>query len=195
MQMSTLTTTYIPVIITNLTTMASGIIICLVYYWRVGLLTLYAIPLMGAGCYIAMIFVSGYNDQNLHKYSSSNKTAVELMMNIKTALSFNHHHTILKKYKNLIFEGDLSILKGGAKIGAFYGLSVFILTIALGFITYPTAHIAIDQKTAGDINIVVGLVVPLWCGWVAGCSFFFASGAGAGKESAKRVFKLLSYPN
>ena len=62
MQMSTLTTTYIPVLITNVTTMVTGVIICLVYYWRIGLLTLYAIPLIAAGCFITMIFVSGYDD-------------------------------------------------------------------------------------------------------------------------------------
>ena len=120
---------------------------------------------------------------------------MELMMNIKTALSFNYHHTILRKYKDLIFEGDLSILKSGAKIGAFYGISVFMITIAIGLLLYPAAHAIIDNNVAGDIEIVVAIVVPLWCGWVAGCNFFFVSGAGAGKKSAERVFKLLSEPS
>jgi hypothetical protein len=103
------------------------------------------------------------------------------MMNIKTALSFNHHHTLLKKYKNLIFEGDLSIFKSGAKIGAFYGLSVFMIFISIGFILFPTSHIVADKKEEDNANIFVAVVVPIWCGWVAGCSFFFVSGAGAGK--------------
>jgi hypothetical protein len=66
------------------------------------------------------------------------------MMNIKTALSFNHHHQILKKYKNLIFEGDISIIKSGAKIGVFYGISVFMINIASGFMLYPAAHIIVN---------------------------------------------------
>jgi ATP-binding cassette subfamily B (MDR/TAP) protein 1 len=61
-QMSTLTTTYIPVLITNITTMVAGVVICLVYYWRIGLLTLYTIPLIAAGWFITMIFISGYDD-------------------------------------------------------------------------------------------------------------------------------------
>ncbi len=77
-------------------------------------------------------------------------------MNIKTALSFNYHQNILKKYKNLIFEGDISIIKSGAKIGAFYGLSVLMINIAIGFLLYPAAHLIVDQKLAGDINIVIG---------------------------------------
>ena len=71
---------------------------------------------------------------------------MELMMNIKTALSFNHHHTLLKKYKDLIFEGDFSIFKSGAKIGAFYGLSVFMIVISIGFMLFPTANIVADRK-------------------------------------------------
>lgn len=102
-------------------------------------------------------------------------------MNIKTALSFNHHHTLLKKYKNLIFEEDLSIFKSGAKIGAFYGLSVFMIIISIGFILFPTSHIVANKKEVDNVNVMVAIVVPLWCGWVAGCSFFFVSGAGAGK--------------
>jgi hypothetical protein len=39
------------------------------------------------------------------------------------------------------------------------------------------------------------VVVPLWCGWVAGCSFFFVSGSAAGKKSAERVFELLQAQN
>jgi hypothetical protein len=74
--MSSLVTTYIPVLITNITTMVSGAIICLFYYWKVGLLTLYSIPLIAVGCYITMMFVGGYNDDSLLKYSSSNKTAM-----------------------------------------------------------------------------------------------------------------------
>ena len=62
MQMSTLATNYIPVLITNITTMVAGAIICLVFYWKIGVFTLYCIPLTGTGCFIAMIFVSGFDD-------------------------------------------------------------------------------------------------------------------------------------
>jgi hypothetical protein len=62
MQMSTLVTNYIPVLVTNITTMVAGTIICLIRYWKIGLMALYSIPLMGASCFIAMIFVSGYDD-------------------------------------------------------------------------------------------------------------------------------------
>ncbi len=103
MQMSSLATTYIPILITNITTMVSGAIICLIYYWKVGLLTLYGIPLIATGCYVTMIFIGGYDDDSLLKYSTSNKTAMEIMTNIKTALSFNHHHLLIQKYKKLIF--------------------------------------------------------------------------------------------
>lgn len=70
-----------------------------------------------------------------------------------------------------------------------------MIIISIGFMLFPTSHIVADYKEADNVNVLVAVVVPLWCGWVAGCNFFFVSGAGAGKESAKRVFKLLSDPD
>lgn len=183
---------YIPILISNITTMVTGGIICIVYYWKIGLMTLYISPLIAGGCYITIIFISGYDDETLLKYSSSNKTAMEIITTIKTALSFNHHHFLLQKYKNLIFEDDSSIMKNGAKIGFFYGLSVSFIVLSMALMLYPSAHIisnTIEKEDYLNINIAFG--VPLWCGMVAGCNFFFVSGSAAGKLSAKRVFKLL----
>jgi hypothetical protein len=63
------------------------------------------------------------------------------MINIKTSLSFNYQHTLLNKYKGLIEEADSSIMKNGAKIGLFYGLSVCLIVLSIALMIYPTAHI------------------------------------------------------
>ena len=86
-------------------------------------------------------------------------------------------------------------MKSGAKIGVFYGLSIFLIILAIALMLYPSAHIVKDMDESDQLNAVVSVVVPLWCGWVAGCSFFFVSGSGAGKLSAKRVFELLLEKN
>lgn len=38
---------------------------------------------------------------------------------------------------------------------------------------------------------MIGVTVPLWCGWIAGNNFFFAPQVASGIEAAKRVFKFL----
>jgi ABC-type multidrug transport system fused ATPase/permease subunit len=59
---STLVSTYIPILISNFTTCVGGIVICLVYLWQIGLLSLYAIPMIAIGGYISMLFIGGYDD-------------------------------------------------------------------------------------------------------------------------------------
>jgi ABC-type multidrug transport system fused ATPase/permease subunit len=59
---STLVSTYIPVLIGNFTTSVGGIILCLVFLWQIGLLSLYSIPLIAIGGYISMLFIGGYDD-------------------------------------------------------------------------------------------------------------------------------------
>ena len=66
--MSGLLTTYIPVVITNFTTIIAGIIICLYYLWEMGLISLFRIPFLAIGGYISMLFIGGYDDESLHKY-------------------------------------------------------------------------------------------------------------------------------
>lgn len=59
-QMSSLITTYIPVVVANISTAIVGVIVCLIYYWKLGLLSLACLPLITVGSYIGMIFISGY---------------------------------------------------------------------------------------------------------------------------------------
>lgn len=65
---STLVTNYIPILITNFTTIIAGIAICLGYLWQLGLLSLYSIPLIAVGGYISMLFIGGYDDETIHRY-------------------------------------------------------------------------------------------------------------------------------
>lgn len=86
-------------------------------------------------------------------------------------------------------------MKNGAKIGLSYGSSIFLIILSIALMLYPAAHIVKNMDESDQLNAVVSVVVPLWCGWVAGCSFFFVSGSAAGKKSAKRVFDLLQAKN
>jgi ATP-binding cassette subfamily B (MDR/TAP) protein 1 len=61
-EVSTLVTAYIPVLITNFTTIIGGVVLCLAYLWQIGLLSLFTIPLIALGGYISVIFIGGYDD-------------------------------------------------------------------------------------------------------------------------------------
>lgn len=61
-QASSLLTTYIPILITNFTTIIVGVIICISYFWQVGLLSFISIPLIAIGNFIAIQFIGGFDD-------------------------------------------------------------------------------------------------------------------------------------
>ena len=65
---STLVTAYVPVIITNIVTIVSGIVLPIAYLWQVGLLSLFALPMVGISGYISIIFISGYEDHIEQRY-------------------------------------------------------------------------------------------------------------------------------
>lgn len=47
------------------------------------------------------------------------------------------------------------------------------------------------MKDVEIVNVVASLMIPAWCGWVAGVGFFFAAQAASGKKSAASIFRLL----
>ena len=66
---------YLPILTSNFCTIGGSIIISLCYNWKLGLLSLFATPLIAIAAYISMIFIGGYDDESLHKYQDSDQLA------------------------------------------------------------------------------------------------------------------------
>lgn len=66
-----------------------------------------------------------------------------------------------------------------------------IILVTIGSAMYANDNIIAHLYVEDQIKIIVALMVPMWCGWVAGNSFFFITHASAGKKSASNVFSLL----
>lgn len=190
-EVSSLVTMYIPILITNFTTIFAGIGLCLFYLWELGMLALATIPLIAIGGYISMLFIGGYDDKSLHKYEHSDRIASELMIHIKTVLSLNYQHRLLKRYKKILTVPQSDMLKRGAKIGFFFGLSMLLIQMTIGTAMYLEDVVLAKIPYKPTIEIVVSMVVPMWCGWISGNNFFFIAHAGSGKKSARSIFKLL----
>ena len=190
-EVSSLVTMYIPILITNFTTIFAGVGLCLYYLWELGILALFTIPLIAVGGYISMLFIGGYDDKSLHKYEHSDRVASELMIHIKTVLSLNYQHRLLKKYTKVLTVPQIDMLKRGAKIGCFFGLSMLLIQSTIGTAMYLEDVVLAKIPFKSTIEIVVSMVVPMWCGWISGNNFFFIAHAGSGKESARSIFKLL----
>jgi ATP-binding cassette, subfamily B (MDR/TAP), member 1 len=118
------------------------------------------------------------------------------MISIKTILSLNYQRQMLRKYTGLLENDPCESLKRGAKVGVFFGISLAFIILGIGSEMFGYDHII--PKIGGKINVTdltVVLTTSMWCGWVAGNSFFFASHAASGKLSAKKVFSFLETNN
>ena len=72
-----------------------------------------------------------------------------------------------------------------------FGSSSMILIVSVGTLIYAGARILAVQSTPDSLAFVVTFTLPIWCGWLAGNSFFFAANASAGKKSAENIFRIL----
>lgn len=99
---SALVSTYIPILISNFSTLFGGISICLLYLWQLGLLSLFSVPMIAIGGYIAMLFIGGYEDETLDRHDGSDRIANETIVNIKTVLALNCQNLMTNKYISLL---------------------------------------------------------------------------------------------
>ena len=112
-------------------------------------------------------------------------------MSIRTILSFNYQSRLIKKYESKLTEPLWDTLKLGAKIGLTFGSSTMVFTISVATLLYTAANILANSTDINSIEFIIVFTVPVWCGWVAGNNFFYASHISAGKISAKNIFQIL----
>ena len=95
---NTVTTTTVSILIQNLSTLISGIIIAFANEWRTSLVALGLLPLMIISGAIQMAFSTGFSDKTDAAYKDSSNLIMESMINIRTVSSFGYEGIIAKRY-------------------------------------------------------------------------------------------------
>lgn len=83
-----LITTFIAIMIQNLTCLIAGSIIAFVYEWRTSLVAFALLPLMILSGAVQMSFTEGFSDKTDKAYKESSNLITESMLNIRTVTSF-----------------------------------------------------------------------------------------------------------
>lgn len=91
-------TTYIYILIQCLSTLISGIVIAMIYSWRVALVALGSLPLVMLAGFIRSKFRTGLMEQSDKAYKDSAQIVMESLTNIRTVVSFGVENTVLHKY-------------------------------------------------------------------------------------------------
>ena len=74
-------------------------VICFIYDWRFGFVSILVTPLIALAFYIAMLFIGGYEDTSFQKMHKADQVANELITTIKTSFVLNYQEKLLDKYK------------------------------------------------------------------------------------------------
>uniref|UniRef100_A0A1J3HUV6 ABC transporter B family member 4 n=1 Tax=Noccaea caerulescens TaxID=107243 RepID=A0A1J3HUV6_NOCCA len=93
-----LTTTYIAILVQNISNLVCGIVIAFIYEWRTSLVALGLIPFMIIAGAIQMAFTTGFSAKTDVAYKDSSNLITESMINIRTVTSFGYENMILDKY-------------------------------------------------------------------------------------------------
>ena len=91
-------TTSVSVMIQNLSSLISGIIIALYHDWRTALVAIGLIPFMILAGAIQMAMATGFSDKTDKAYKVSSTLVNESMINIRTVSSFGYEGIVAKKY-------------------------------------------------------------------------------------------------
>lgn len=185
-----LTTNYVYVIIQNLATLISGLIIGFIFEWRTALVSLGLIPFLIAAGAIRMAFKNGAMAKAEVTYRESSNLIMESMTNIRTVCSFGYEDIIIKRYDEKLLIPESMILKSGIISGFFYGLSQYIMFIILSLIFYLGA-LFVQNNGAGLQDMFTAVFAIFFAALTVGSHSHMLPDVGECKMSAASLFVLL----
>jgi ATP-binding cassette subfamily B (MDR/TAP) protein 1 len=97
-QVNSLATTVIGIMLQNISSLITGIVIGFVFDWRTTLVAIGLMPFLILAGLLEMQYQTGQNDQTSEGYKDSSSLIMEAMMNIRTVSSSGHDYIIVKKY-------------------------------------------------------------------------------------------------
>jgi ATP-binding cassette subfamily B (MDR/TAP) protein 1 len=185
-------TTYIAVMIQNVSTLVAGIIIAFIFEWRTSLVALGLIPFMIIAGAVQMSFNAGFSDKTDSAYKDSSSLITEAMVNIRTVTSFGYEDMIVRKYEQkLILPMSIAVKKGNIS-GILFGLSQFIMFVVFALIFFlGTVFIRDNSPNINIEDVFTAIYSIMFAGMTAGNNSHFMPDVAAAKNSAANLFLIL----
>jgi len=168
----------------------SGIIIALVYEWRIALVTLAVIPFLITTGAIQMKFYAGFSERSDAIYKHSSNLIMEAMVNIRTVYSFGMENTIALKYEKKLEEPLSLATKKGNVSGILYGLCQTILMVAVGVVLYIIT-LFIRKYHLQFVDMFTAVYAIGFAARTTGLNMQFVPDIASGKNSAANLFEIL----
>ncbi|KAG6525619.1 hypothetical protein ZIOFF_015581 [Zingiber officinale] len=134
-------------IVQNITTLITGLVIAFVSNWQLSLIILALVPLLGFNGYVQMKFIQGFSKDAKIMYEEASQVATEAVGSIRTVASFSAEEKIMTMYKQKCEGPTTKGIRQGIISGTGFGVSFFLLFCVYGASFYAGARLVDSGKT------------------------------------------------
>ncbi|XP_077250942.1 ABC transporter B family member 9-like [Tasmannia lanceolata] len=174
----------------NIATITAGLVIAMVANWRLALIILVLLPLVGLQGYAQMKFLKGFSADAKVMYEEASQVANDAVGSIRTVASFCAEQKVMDLYKKKC-EGPMKHgVRQGIVSGVGFGFSFFVLfcTYALSF--YAGARFVEDGKATFSQVFRVFFALTMAAIGVSQTSAL-APDSSKAKDSTASIFAIL----
>lgn len=184
------TSSYLGIILQNISCLLSGLIIALCYEWRISLVTLALIPFMIAAGVIQMKAFVGFSEESGEAYKDSANLIMEAMINIRTVTSFGVQNTFAAKYAKLLVKPYKLAVKSGNLAGFLFGASQLVMFVIFALVFY-IGTLFVKRYGINFVDLFTAIYALIFAAMTAGNNSQMMPDLASCKSSATYLFAVL----
>ncbi|KAK9934148.1 hypothetical protein M0R45_021302 [Rubus argutus] len=177
-------------LVQNLATAITGLVIAFVANWQLALIILVLLPLLGVNGYFQVKFMKGFSADAKKMYEDASQVANDAVGSIRTIASFCAEEKVMKLYETKC-EGPIKTgIRQGLVSGMGFGLSFFLLFSVYACSFYAGARLVAAGKTEFSDVFRVFFALTMTAVGVSQSSSL-APDLSKGKSSAASIFAII----
>lgn len=177
-------------VVQNMSTVVAGLVIALVGNWRLALIVLAVLPLVGLQGYAQIKFLQGFSADAKVMYEEASQVANDAVSSIRTVASFCAEQRVMDLYNKKCTAPAKHGVRQGIISGVGFGFSNFVLFCTYALIFYVGARFVEDGKAKFSDVFKVFFALTMAALGVSQSSAL-APDVTKAKDSTKSIFAIL----
>eukprot|EP00892_Ulva_mutabilis_P010381 jgi/Ulvmu1/7715/UM039_0021.1 len=182
------------VIVQNGVTLTMGFIIAFVNGWKMTLVVLAVLPLLGFSTYIQTAVLTGQAVTSDATFGLANQAAYEAVQSLRTVHSYNLQGRVAAAYHTLVAVPVARMCRAGLTAGLLFGLSQFILFGFMGLAFWYGGKLVEEGEMDLQSMLTVFYAILLSTLGLGDAQMAFPKVA-SGKKAVARVFRVIDRPS
>nr|CAA75922.1 P-glycoprotein-like protein [Arabidopsis thaliana] len=174
----------------NAAAAVSGLIIAFTASWKLAVIILVMIPLIGINGYLQIKFIKGFTADAKAKYEEASQVANDAVGSIRTVASFCAEEKVMEMYKKRCEDTIKSGIKQGLISGVGFGISFFVLYSVYASCFYVGARLVKAGRTNFNDVFQVFLALTMTAIGISQASSF-APDSSKAKGAAASIFGII----